>query len=953
MRDVQREMIHACRSAGDWDGMRANAEFLLSFDPLDEHAMLAVVEALGLAGERTQALKRYTDFERRLREELEAEPGVELRNWARRARKSGIDAPDHTIVKRDAPGRVAETVALPSPTPVYGRQAEFNGLWRAWEAAKVGRGSFHIITGVAGIGKTALATKLASQIHVSGGSVCFLRCYNNEKAVPFAPVSGLIRQLSRLPGFVATGELWIGELTRLVPELRERFPNAPAPMALDDSARHRLCDAALQAAESVADEHPLLVVVDDLHDSDEATLALVHYFGRQVGQQPILLVAIARSDSAQTEAQCLFFQSATTGGARLLPLGPLDDGSVNQIVKAILAQRSVEVPAWAIDRLAASSCGNPLRAQEAALAIRKRQDETEDSYLSALESQLRAPEDLDSSVAERMSQLVDPARRVAGVLAIARRPLSEYVLMSVARLPVSEFATALEELERARYIVRHRDTVEFTHERYAVSALGLISEQQHTPIHLALARVLASSALSNPAARYEVSLHLAAARRAKEARAQALDAARYAGSVGAIREETLALELALAMGPRFDPAIAVRLARCTLSLGDFDRTTLSCSMVQSTSGLSENISAESEYLRIAAGYHSGRCTVPDATNRLLSLFQRGTRFDSELDALILLLRMADRLGERRLSVDTARRIRRISRERGNAMVRAAALIATAYIGARYHRPRRSRALLESALSLSQQRSNWNLELYCRAALGAVLRQLGCYTDACRQWEAALALARRILSPHAEADCLMDLAVADLALGNYEQASAKLQQSLAIDQRHPGLPQRVFRYVNLGEARLALGQFHEAIESFTEAHELAANLGLWRMQIIAAGGLVVCAQRIGDTASARSNGALLRSCDLERRALLPDRWLIEAGLAWDDVLNHGRHQKAVEGVERAINDIEHRDVDHWLTLRLELVRLVEFTIGCRADNLREQLVASCRRYGARGIELAAL
>ncbi|MEK6768730.1 MAG: AAA family ATPase, partial [Gemmatimonadota bacterium] len=281
MRRVLRALIEAQRAEGDWEAMRATAEAILDLDALDEAAMLAYLESLSLDGDRTLALRRYREFEARLKDELDAEPGAALRSWLKRHRK-GDGAPAEDSATRRAPaGRVSETIVLPTALPVFGRHAEYAALWEAWEAARAGQGGFIILEGEPGIGKTALASKLVNQVHVAGGSACFVKCYRSEKSVPFAPISALIRQLSRLPGFVALSDTWIGELTRLVPELRERYPNAPQPMAVDDSARYRLCDAAMHAAECVADEHPLLVVVDDIQDADEATLALVHYFGRQ------------------------------------------------------------------------------------------------------------------------------------------------------------------------------------------------------------------------------------------------------------------------------------------------------------------------------------------------------------------------------------------------------------------------------------------------------------------------------------------------------------------------------------------------------------------------------------------------------------------------------------------------------------------------------------------------
>ncbi|MDO8666516.1 MAG: AAA family ATPase, partial [Gemmatimonadales bacterium] len=438
----------------------------------------------------------------------------------------GDGAPAEDSATRRAPaGRVSETIVLPTALPVFGRHAEYAALWEAWEAARSGQGGFIILEGEPGIGKTALASKLVNQVHVAGGSACFVKCYRSEKSVPFAPISALIRQLSRLPGFVALSDTWIGELTRLVPELRERYPNAPQPMAVDDSARYRLCDAAMHAAECVADEHPLLVVVDDIQDADEATLALVHYFGRQSGTQPALLLCVARNTDEQSELQRVFFDTARTGGfARFQTLGALPDAEIARIVRQVLAQRGLEAPGWAVEKVTELAKGRPLQAGELAMAIPGRDGQPTEEWLQRLREQADGEESFERTSTERLAQLSEQARRVAAVLAVAGRPLSDHELAAVTALPLAELAAAVTALEEAHFIRRAGATLGFAHEQYFLSANAMTPAKQREEIHLRLAKHLTKSAADNPAARYEVARHYEGAKRFREARAQALAA---------------------------------------------------------------------------------------------------------------------------------------------------------------------------------------------------------------------------------------------------------------------------------------------------------------------------------------------------------------------------------------------------------------------------------------------
>jgi DNA-binding SARP family transcriptional activator len=80
-RFARRLLDHAreLEAAGDPDGATAALERLAVADPLSEEAVMAVIRAHALAGQRHLALRWYRQFEARLDEELGVEPGTEAR----------------------------------------------------------------------------------------------------------------------------------------------------------------------------------------------------------------------------------------------------------------------------------------------------------------------------------------------------------------------------------------------------------------------------------------------------------------------------------------------------------------------------------------------------------------------------------------------------------------------------------------------------------------------------------------------------------------------------------------------------------------------------------------------------------------------------------------------------------------------------------------------------------
>jgi len=604
MRRALHELIGIARTEGDWEQMRSVAESLLELDALDETAMLAQLVALTLLGDRTLALRRYSSFETRLNAELGAEPGPEMRAWAKRQRSGARSAG-----RAESSGRVGEAIVMPAAKPLYGRTAEFARLWQAWDTARGGQGGCVVLLGPAGIGKSALASKLVDQVRVAGGAACIARCFPTERCVPFAPISTLVRQMAELPGFVALSQVWISELSRLAPELRERFPNAPPALAADDSVRHRVCEATCRAGESISYEEPLLLVVDNVQDADETTLALLHYFGRQVATQRTLLVYVVRAGEPGEKLEEFAAQAKAQGYSQLQRVGPLEEVHLQRIIGDVLARRGLEAPASVVASMARIAGGNPLHATELALAIPADGSRPASWLLRSADEPHSATERFEQSASSRLAALSAGGRSVTAVLAVAARPLAEHELQAVTRLAPAELASAVYELDRAQLLRRDGPRLAFAHDSYAPLADATLDEAGRCGIHSRLALALAESAARNPVAQMEVALHLEHAGKFADARAHGLAAAEFAGSVGAVKERAEALELVRRVSEPYDGQVAAALAVCRLGLRQFENVDALCLEARAQPDLADELKAEFRFVQIAADHYDGRAPL--------------------------------------------------------------------------------------------------------------------------------------------------------------------------------------------------------------------------------------------------------------------------------------------------------------------------------------------------------
>ena len=946
MRRALHELLGITRTEGDWEQMRSVAESLLELDGLDETAMLAQLVALTLLGDRTLALRRYTAFETRLVEELGAEPGPEMRAWAKRQRTGARSAG-----RTQTPGRVGETIVPPVARPLYGRTAEFARLWQAWDAARGGQGVCVVLLGPAGIGKSALAAKLVDQVRVAGGSACTARCFPTEKCVPFAPISALVRQMAELPGFVALGQVWISELSRLAPELRERFPNTPPALAADDSVRHRVCEATCRAGESISYEEPLLLVVDNVQDADETTLALLHYFGRQVATQRTLLVYVVRAGEAGEDLGEFAGQAKAQSYGQLQRVGPLEDAHLQRIVSDVLVQRGLEASSAVMASMARIARGNPLHATEVALAIPADGGRPASEWLlRSVDEPHSATERFEQSASNRLAALSTGARSVAAVLAVAARPLAEHELQAVTQLAPAELASAQYELDRAQLLRRDGQKLGFAHDSYAPLADATLDDAARGGIHARLAAVLAESAARDPAAQMEVALHLEQAARPEEARAHGLAAAQFAGSVGAVRERSEALELVRRVSGPFDGDVAAALAKCQLGLRQFDKVDALCLEARARPDLAEPIKAEFRYIQIAADHYCGRAPLSRICAELEELMgPRGPgAFASRDDAMTLLLRTADKTCNIALVRATARAQWRSARALLGAEPSAHSLFARAYVFAKYYWPERAYPLLREAQKKAEREQNWELDHACREGLGVVLKQVGRFAESIEQFRYSLALGKRTINPQAQVATLINLAVVEEARGEVEAATSYLQEAEQLDSQYPHWYHRVYRFSNQAELALETGQPEQAAAKWTEALRHALEMDERRIAMVACAGLALCAKESGDLAGLFRWCQELQRVAAGRERVLHDRWYVEAAYAWNSCMNDGNADIAVVRLHSALHDLRRRDVDHWLRLELEAIRIEEFMSGGVSQHRRRQLVERGRLYGAHGI-----
>jgi predicted ATPase len=164
------------------------------------------------------------------------------------------------------------------PPLLVGRARERALIHPQLGAALAGRGGLVILSGEAGIGKTALAEDACREASAAGALVLVGRCYDRAETPPYGPWLELLEQFRALPDRPPA--------LRAIAE--PRLADSPSQAALFDEVRRFLV--------AIAREQPLVLLLDDLHWADGASLDLLRVVARSLAAAPLLLLVTYRSD---------------------------------------------------------------------------------------------------------------------------------------------------------------------------------------------------------------------------------------------------------------------------------------------------------------------------------------------------------------------------------------------------------------------------------------------------------------------------------------------------------------------------------------------------------------------------------------------------------------------------------------------------------------------------------
>lgn len=508
---VQRLHLELLRLTQRW-------EELLREDPADEQAHLALIRAHAADGDLRAARRQFERLDQALRRELGTTPTLEAQQLRARIEELAGGRGGARQPVTAAPGR-----------RLFGRRSVGDELRQGLDRAQSGRGGTLIFSGPPGVGKSAVLEMAEALARQRGWRTGRGTASAVEGPWPYASVLEALSALCRQHPALLDG---LSDVYRL--EI-ERALSGRDVTWTGESGHQRLFVSAAELVRLAAAGHGLMLVIDDLHEADEASLRLLHYLSRCAVSEPVLIV-LAHRPLSDPAVQRITESLVARGTGPKVELEPLSIGATRRLI----ADRFPDLSPDSAERIWAVSGGIPFLVLELARG-----------------AQAGSPTTLPS--------LTGPVLRTFQRLALLGATFTTDELLAVAGVDEDDAYRHLEEALAALLVEPAEAGYRFRHALVRDALMSAMSPSTEASARRAVAEAL--SGMGGPPGR--VAHHFLAAGLPSRAVPFALRAVETAGALGAYRDALLLLDAVRAhAGPREMSRLLARRGDLLLALGD-------------------------------------------------------------------------------------------------------------------------------------------------------------------------------------------------------------------------------------------------------------------------------------------------------------------------------------------------------------------------------------------------
>ncbi len=391
---------------------------------------------------------------------------------------------------------------------IIGRTAAFAALCSLVEQAKEGQGHIALIAGEAGIGKSLLVSELKTTAVARKFLVVQGVCFPTDLTYPYSPLLDLLRALvASNPSVSLTAE--VSTLARdLFPLLPELVPDqAISPSRLEPEQEKRRLFAVLATFFlHLSTQTPVLLIIEDVHWSDDTSLDFLHYLARRSASQPLLLLITYRHEEIRPALSNWLAQLDQERLAHVVRLVPLSRIEVDTILSTIFEERHTSVDmrrflhGELLDALYTLTEGNPFFIEETLSSLIAAGDiySFQGYWHRKAGSEISIPRSVQDSVDRRTARVSEAARHVLTLAAVAGRHFDFALLQQLTQYDEHQLLLLMKELISAQLVVEESaDQFAFRHALTRQAIYSQLLTRERRMLHQTIAETMQQSVTAN------------------------------------------------------------------------------------------------------------------------------------------------------------------------------------------------------------------------------------------------------------------------------------------------------------------------------------------------------------------------------------------------------------------------------------------------------------------------
>jgi ABC-type oligopeptide transport system substrate-binding subunit/DNA-binding SARP family transcriptional activator/AAA+ ATPase superfamily predicted ATPase len=439
----------ALQERREYDAAARYAQTYLAVDELSEHVHRILIELYIAMGDRNRAQKQFELCSKILERELGVRPLPETRM----ALEAALPA-DREFVRSG--GRDESTTIPGDRLPLIGRDEELEILRHRLDRVRSGKGSFLLVSGEVGIGKSYL-TRAFLREQAETVSIFSGECYPGDQQPPYQPILDALQPLIRqMNSPDSEPPDWSVTLSPFFPQLKLSGRNEMQDKLLE-TAPGTWFQGFFRAFTTLSgDSHPGVLYLEDLQWADSATRSFLVYLVRRLAETPMLVLGTFRSEDHKALRE-LRYNLSRAGSFHEMPLQGFDAQTTHAFLQ--LASGNVKFNAGIAQRLYEISGGNPFFLLE--LLRSQKIERINDPSLDWTAAEL--PETILQALNDRVRSLSPHARQVLEVCVVLSKELNFDLIRRIAGRSELETIDGLDELQQKQILYEQDGVYYFSH----------------------------------------------------------------------------------------------------------------------------------------------------------------------------------------------------------------------------------------------------------------------------------------------------------------------------------------------------------------------------------------------------------------------------------------------------------------------------------------------------------